>query len=110
MGPTGEPLIETGSTVTPASNVPVAILGAGLTGLSAALACQRAGIGYRLFERESEPGGLARTTEEAGYRFDRTGHLLHLGDPALREEVLAWLGNDFSVIQRRSKIWSNGVY
>lgn len=96
--------------MTPTSYVPVAILGAGLTGLSAALACQRAGIGYRLFEREREPGGLARTSEEAGYRFDRTGHLLHLGDPALREEVLGWLGDDFSVIQRRSKIWSNGVY
>lgn len=91
-------------------NVPLAILGAGLTGLSAALACQRAGIRYRLFERDSEPGGLARTREEAGYRFDRTGHLLHLGDAALRDEVLGWLGNDFSVIQRRSKIWSHGVY
>jgi len=96
--------------VTPKSNVPVAILGAGLTGLSAALACQRAGIRYRLFERDAEPGGLARTSEEAGYRFDRTGHLLHLGNTALRGEVLGWLGKDFSVIQRRSKIWSHGVY
>ncbi|HEY6728611.1 MAG TPA: NAD(P)-binding protein [Polyangiaceae bacterium] len=96
--------------MTSKSNVPVAILGAGLTGLSAALACQRAGIHYRLFERDGEPGGLARTSEEAGYRFDRTGHLLHLGNPALRDEVLGWLGNEFSVIQRRSKIWSHGVY
>lgn len=96
--------------MTPKYDIPVAILGAGLTGLSAALACQRDGIGYRLYERDSEPGGLARTSEEAGYRFDHTGHLLHLGNAALRDEVLDWLGNDFSVIQRNSKIWSNGVY
>lgn len=96
--------------MSPKSSVAVAILGAGLTGLSAALACQRAGIGYRLFEREPEPGGLARTSEERGYRFDRTGHLLHLGDPTLRDEVLGWLGGDARTIQRRSKIWSHGVY
>lgn len=92
------------------SNVPLAILGAGLTGLSAGLASQRAGIGYRLFERDTEPGGLARTREEAGYRFDRTGHLLHLRDQGLKDEVQGWLGKDFGVIERRSKVWSHGVY
>ena len=88
----------------------MAILGAGLTGLSAGLASQRAGIGYRLFERDAEAGGLARTREEAGYRFDRTGHLLHLRDQSLKDEVQSWLGKDFGVIERRSKVWSHGVY
>ena len=91
-------------------HVSIAILGAGLTGLSAALECQRVGADYLLFERDSETGGLARTTSEAGYRFDRTGHLLHLRDAALRAEVLDWLGPDTRTIQRESRIWSNGVY
>lgn len=91
-------------------HVSIALLGAGLTGLSAALECQKQGLDYQLFERESEPGGLARTTTEAGYRFDRTGHLLHVRDPALEAEVLDWLGPGTHSIQRESRIWSNGVY
>jgi protoporphyrinogen oxidase len=88
----------------------MALLGAGLTGLRAALECQTLGVDYQLFEREDEPGGLARTTTEAGYRFDRTGHLLHLRDAALKAEVLDWLGPDTRTIQRESRIWSSGVY
>lgn len=56
--------------------VPVVVLGAGLTGLSAARHLQRAGIAHRVFERRSLAGGHAVTVEEAGFRFDRTGHLL----------------------------------
>ena len=44
------------------STTPVAILGAGLTGMAAAHALGRAGIGYRLFERLERPGGHAVTT------------------------------------------------
>lgn len=94
----------------PVKPVSVAILGAGLTGLSAALTSERLSIDYRLFEREQHVGGLAKTTFDSGYRFDRTGHLLHLRDPALREEVGAWLGPELSLLQRRSKVWSHGVY
>src|SRR6188768_40351 len=89
---------------------PVAILGAGLTGLSAAIELGRRGVEYRIFEKLSEPGGHAVTLEDNGFRFDRTGHLLHLKDDALRAEVLQWIGPDHLQIQRRSVIWSNGVY
>jgi protoporphyrinogen oxidase len=85
-------------------------LGAGLTGLAAALASEKAGIRYRLFEREREPGGLARTLSEAGYRFDRTGHLLHVRDSELESEIREWLGDEYRVLDRRSRIWSHGVY
>ena len=90
--------------------LPVAVLGAGLTGLSAALELTRAGIPHRVFERQPFAGGHAVTTLDEGYRFDRTGHLLHLRDPELRAEVLGWLGGDCREIARRSVIWSNGVY
>jgi protoporphyrinogen oxidase len=90
--------------------VPVAVLGAGLTGLGAALAFEHSGIAYRAFEKLAVAGGHAVTLEDEGFRFDRTGHLLHLRDPALRSEVVGWLGNDVREIARRSVIWSNGVY
>lgn len=91
-------------------HVPVAILGAGLTGMSAALQLQEAGVAHRIFEKLGHAGGHAITLEEGGYRFDRTGHLLHLRNAALRPRVLGWIGDDHTTVQRSSVIWSNGVY
>jgi protoporphyrinogen oxidase len=92
-------------------SAPVVVLGAGLTGLSASLYLKRAGVPHRLVEREARPGGHATTVEEVGYRFDRTGHLLHLRDPSMRELVLSLLApGSYVEIARRSMIWSNGVY
>ncbi|HYQ18299.1 MAG TPA: NAD(P)-binding protein, partial [Polyangiaceae bacterium] len=65
--------------------VSVAVLGGGLSGLSASHRLGQAGVPHRAFERESEPGGHAVTIDEGGFRFDRTGHLLHLRDPALKK-------------------------
>lgn len=92
------------------TRTPVAILGAGLTGLSAAYHLRRTGVPCRLFERLPRAGGHAITLEEEGYRFDRTGHLLHLRDPEIRELALGWIGADHLEIERRSRIWSHGVY
>ena len=96
--------------VASSARTPVAILGAGLTGMSAAIELGRRGVGYRIFEKLARPGGHAVTIEDNGFRFDRTGHLLHLKNDALRAEVLDWIGPDHLQIQRRSVIWSNGVY
>src|SRR5690606_7319064 len=56
------------------------------------------------------PGGHAVTIEEGGYRFDRTGHLLHVRDERLRELALGWIGPEHRWIERRSVVWSHGVY
>ncbi|HNS98832.1 MAG TPA: FAD-dependent oxidoreductase [Polyangiaceae bacterium] len=88
----------------------VVVLGAGLTGMSASYHLQSMGIGHRLLERAPQPGGLAITVEQSGFRFDRTGHLLHLRDPAMRSLATAWLGNEWLSIERRSMIWSHGAY
>src|SRR4051812_47798100 len=89
---------------------PIAILGAGLTGMSAAIELGDRAVPHRIFEKLSVPGGHAVTVEENGFRFDRTGHLLHLKSDALRAQVLDWIGPEHLQIQRRSVIWSNGVY
>lgn len=86
------------------------ILGAGLAGLSAALHLRRAGVECRLIERDSEAGGHARTVEERGYRFDRTGHLLHLRDEEMKALVRGLLGDELLEIERKSRVFSSGVY
>jgi protoporphyrinogen oxidase len=88
----------------------VAILGAGLTGMSAAVHLREQRVPHRLFERLPRPGGHAITLEEQGYRFDRTGHLLHLRDLGMRERALGWIRGGALEIQRLSRIWSRGVY
>ncbi|NUP06122.1 MAG: hypothetical protein HOW73_08695 [Polyangiaceae bacterium] len=71
---------------------------------------RKTGTPHRVLEKASSLGGLASTTEEAGYRFDHTGHLLHLRDPALRKLALdlleppAWLE-----IDRNAVVYSHGV-
>lgn len=96
--------------MTRSARTPVAILGAGLTGLSTSHHLGRAGLAHRLFERLAWPGGHAITIEDDGYRFDRTGHLLHLRDADLRAFALGFLGDDVLEVERRSLIWSHGTY
>jgi protoporphyrinogen oxidase len=86
---------------------PVVVLGAGLAGLSAALHLETP---FRLLEQADRVGGLCVTEADSGYRFDRTGHLLHLRDPELRAWVAPFLGDDVLRIERRSRIWSSGRY
>lgn len=88
----------------------VVVLGAGLTGLAAALELERAGARWRLLEREGRAGGHAVTDVEGGFRFDRTGHLLHLRDAGLRAEVLDWLDGACDAVERRSLVYSHGAY
>ncbi|MFW5740090.1 MAG: protoporphyrinogen/coproporphyrinogen oxidase [Myxococcota bacterium] len=92
------------------STSPVVVLGAGLTGMSAAHHLRELGIEHRVLEARPRPGGLAITLEHDGFRFDRTGHLLHLRDPDMRKLSLDLLGNDVLTIQRRSMVWSHGRY
>ncbi len=96
--------------MTRSPRTPVAILGAGLTGLSTSHHLGRSGVDHRFFERFGHAGGHAITIEDEGYRFDRTGHLLHLRDADLRAFALGFLGDDVLEVERRSLIWSHGTY
>lgn len=94
----------------PRSHTPVVILGAGLTGMSAAHFLRKAGVPFRIVEKLDIPGGHAITLEDSGFRFDRTGHLLHLRDPEMRALALGWIGDDWLEVKRRSMVFSHGVY
>jgi protoporphyrinogen oxidase len=86
---------------------PVVILGAGLTGLSAAAHLDAP---YRILEKEQRVGGHCITVDDEGYRFDRTGHLLHLRDQSIRDWIVSLLGDELVTVQRRSRIWSHRRY
>ncbi len=77
--------------------------------MSAAFHLRGRGVALRIVERQARPGGHAITIEEDGYRFDRTGHLLHLDDDEMRALALGWMG-EHRVIARQSAVWSHGVY
>jgi protoporphyrinogen oxidase len=87
---------------------PIVVLGAGLTGLGAARHLPAGS--FRIVERAPRAGGHAVTVEDQGFRFDRTGHLLHLRDPGIRTLVEELLAGELLAIERRSRVWSHGVY
>lgn len=66
----------------------VLIIGAGLAGLSAALACRDAGLDFRVLEAGAAPGGRAQTRRvggaKGGWPADMGGHWLHGEDSPLR--------------------------
>lgn len=94
-----------------AERSPIAILGGGLTGLSASLQLSDNHVGHRLFERESVAGGHAVTLSEGGFRFDRTGHLLHLRTPEMQALAARLLPEaQYRKLQRKSAVFSHGVY
>jgi protoporphyrinogen oxidase len=85
------------------------ILGAGLAGLSTAHHLE----GRRqvtLLEGEDRTGGLTRSFEVNGFIFDVTGHLLHLRRPEIRELVTELLPGGLATVERRSFIYSHGVF
>ncbi len=84
----------------------VVILGGGLTGISAALHLRQPWV---LFERERNLGGLAVTREREGYRFDRTGHWLHLRDAGMKKLVAEVLPDKMVQVERKARIFSHGA-
>jgi len=87
----------------------IAILGAGLAGLSAAyfLGKHRE---YDIYEKDFVPGGLCKTIRKKGFMFDLTGHLLHLHNPLTKKIILRLLKGNIVKIKKNAWIYSNGVY
>ncbi|HTP27759.1 MAG TPA: FAD-dependent oxidoreductase [Anaeromyxobacteraceae bacterium] len=86
------------------SEVDLLILGAGLAGLSAAL---HAAVPYRLIEKSDREGGLCKTNCRESYRFDATGHWLHLRTPDMRRLAEELLPGGFLAVARKAGIWSH---
>ena len=65
----------------------VAIIGAGITGLSAAYRLHQRGFRVKLYERSSQTGGAIRTIREGGYLAEAGPSSLQYGSPELKQLV-----------------------
>lgn len=90
----------------------IVIIGAGLTGISAAYHLEKKDFhNFTIFEKESEIGGLCRSVQQDGFTFDYTGHLLHANDDYFRALMQSIFGLDqFNTIDRRSFIYSQDIF
>lgn len=93
-----------------ADRPPVAVLGGGPAGITAAYRLARAGRSVVLYEKEESVGGLARTESREGFRFDLGGHRFFT---KMTEVEALWhevLGDEFLTRPRMSRIYWNGRY
>ena len=86
----------------------IIVIGAGVTGLAATRTLHDAGARYRLLEREDRPGGHARSFEVGRFRFDCSGHLLHVSQPETRELIARCAPRVFATHRRRAEIYLCG--
>ena len=85
----------------------VVIIGGGLAGMSTAY--HLGDVPHVVLEAEPIAGGLCRTREIDGFRFDYTGHLLHLRDPRIERLVDDLTPTAFRLVERRARIRTHGV-
>lgn len=88
----------------------VVIIGAGLSGLSAAWHLQRKGIATIIFEKEPEIGGLCRSKNISGFIFDCDGHLLHFRHSYTLDLVQGLLKHNLTEHRRNAWVYSHNIF
>jgi protoporphyrinogen oxidase len=83
------------------------IIGAGPAGLTTAFELQRLGLPAHVVERDDLVGGISRTVEYNGYRFDIGGHRFFTKVPMIQRVWEDLLGDDFLERPRLSRIYYN---
>jgi len=88
----------------------VIVLGAGPGGLACAHELAANGIRSTVLERNDYVGGLCRTVEHAGYRFDLGGHRWFTKNVDLHNWFLRLMEGELVSVDRISRIYHNGKY
>jgi protoporphyrinogen oxidase len=88
----------------------IVILGGGLSGLSTGYVLSNAGFSVKVYERDSVVGGLSKTIDKNGFRFDLGGHRFFTRDEQIDAFVRDLMGNELLTVQRSSKIYLRNKY
>jgi protoporphyrinogen oxidase len=89
----------------------VVIMGAGPAGLTAAYELLKHGVAITVVEQDpKQVGGLARTVEHAGYRFDIGGHRFFSKNQEVEEVWTEILGKEMLTRGRLSRIYYRGRF
>src|SRR5260221_4190448 len=89
----------------------VVIMGAGPAGLTAAHELRRTDTPVTVIEKDPHfVGGIARTVEHRGYRFDIGGHRFFSKSQEVEDLWTEILGDEMLTCDRLSRIYYNGKY
>jgi protoporphyrinogen oxidase len=91
-------------------SVGAAVLGAGPAGLTAAWVLAQRGRTGEVFEADGVVGGIAKTVEFKGYRFDLGGHRFFTKLKPVERLWDEMMGEDFLTRPRLSRIYYQGQY
>jgi protoporphyrinogen oxidase len=92
------------------NNTETVIAGAGPAGLTAAWMLARRGVKPLVLEQDGQVGGLARTVEYKGFRFDIGGHRFFTKVGAVQKLWRAMLGPEMLRRPRLSRIYYGGRF
>ena len=95
----------------PSSSLAPVVIGAGPAGLTAAYQLHKHGIASTILESDDVVGGISRTAEREGWRFDIGGHRFFTKVKPVEElwhEILP--DEDFLMRPRKSRIYYGGKY
>jgi len=88
----------------------ILILGGGLTGLSAGKVLACGGHRVKVFESDSTVGGLSKTIEKDGFRFDLGGHRFFTRDEKVDNFVRSLMDGELLTVHRTSKIYMQNKF
>lgn len=86
------------------------VIGAGPAGLTAAYQLAKDGHAVTVLEADDIVGGISRTAEYKGYRFDIGGHRFFTKIAPVEALWQEWLSDEFISVPRMSRIHYNGKY
>ena len=86
------------------------VIGAGPAGLTAAYLLSKEGYRVTVLEADDTVGGISRTAQYRGFRFDIGGHRFFTKIQPVQDLWEEILGEDFLVVPRLSRIYYDGRY
>lgn len=86
------------------------VIGAGPAGLTAGWELARRGVSVEVLEKDALVGGIARTEKYKEYFFDIGGHRFFTMVPEVEELWHEWMGDQFLLRPRLSRIFYNGKF